>query len=253
MWTSPGTLAQARPTKAQAGRYRLEALFDKQTVGSWDPRKYLEYRLFWPYSSGMQPLNEPRMNLSTLVYRTETPEKCSGQWWYLSQWKRWRKTGIPPRQCLIMVPKMTLTMVFRWCLCRGCTTAMKTHPRFIISVGGELNLITNKVSPRGLTEGHAKAMGMKSQFTTRSSFTELAEKVVASANTGADNLTSSHVRKLDGMCTQQKGDQCACWSRLLSQHCQYYDNGCGNVPARKPLLMKKTQEVIRRGNKVFKY
>jgi hypothetical protein len=62
------------------------------------------------------------------------------------------------------------------------------------SNGGELNLITNTVSPKGgLQENHAKAMGMKANLLPATSLAQT-EKVVASANTGGDFLSSSHVR-----------------------------------------------------------
>ena len=62
------------------------------------------------------------------------------------------------------------------------------------SIGGELNLDTNKVSPKGgLTQRFASAMGMQ-PFLLPESTLASTEKVVASANTGADALTSAHVR-----------------------------------------------------------
>src|SRR5690606_10111964 len=63
------------------------------------------------------------------------------------------------------------------------------------SNGGELNLITNKVSPKGgMTEKAAAAMGMKANLLPEVNLTEHAVKVAASANTGADPLTSAHMR-----------------------------------------------------------
>ncbi|WP_246229925.1 hypothetical protein [Mucilaginibacter humi] len=62
------------------------------------------------------------------------------------------------------------------------------------SNGGELNLVTNKVTPKGgLTEKMAKAMGMKANLLPEVSLKNT-EKVVTSANTGGDALTSNHVR-----------------------------------------------------------
>ncbi len=61
--------------------------------------------------------------------------------------------------------------------------------------GGELNLITNSVSPKGgLTEKMAAAMGMKANLLPEVSLMDNAPKVVSSANTGADRLTSNHMR-----------------------------------------------------------
>jgi predicted dehydrogenase len=63
------------------------------------------------------------------------------------------------------------------------------------SNGGELNLITNKVSSKGgLTKRMASAMGMKENLLAPYDLADESVKVVASANTGGDALTSAHVR-----------------------------------------------------------
>src|SRR5207253_3276335 len=62
------------------------------------------------------------------------------------------------------------------------------------SNGGEINLNTNKVSPRGgLTKKFADEMHMQPNLLPEMSLTNT-EKVVAAANTGGDTLTSNHVR-----------------------------------------------------------
>src|SRR5665811_813699 len=62
------------------------------------------------------------------------------------------------------------------------------------SNGGELNLNTNKVSPKGgLTKKFADEMNLQPDLLPELSLSE-AEKVVASANTGGDTLTSNHIR-----------------------------------------------------------
>src|SRR5690606_14575554 len=59
----------------------------------------------------------------------------------------------------------------------------------------ELNLITNKVSSKGgLEKKYAEAMGMKENLLPDVNLTDLEVKVAASANTGADKLTSAHMR-----------------------------------------------------------
>ena len=63
------------------------------------------------------------------------------------------------------------------------------------SNGGELNLDTNMVSPQGgLSEKAAGAMGMKANLLPKMKLEEEAIKVVSSADTGGDSLTSAHVR-----------------------------------------------------------
>jgi hypothetical protein len=63
------------------------------------------------------------------------------------------------------------------------------------SNGGELNLITNKVSPAGgLRKNHADAMGMQPNLLEEQKLVNDDIKVVASANTGGDTLTSAHMQ-----------------------------------------------------------
>ena len=63
------------------------------------------------------------------------------------------------------------------------------------SNGGELNLLTNKVSSAGgLTENFAKDMNMKANLLPEVDLNVRDEKVVSAANTGGDVLTTSHMR-----------------------------------------------------------
>jgi hypothetical protein len=63
------------------------------------------------------------------------------------------------------------------------------------SNGGVLNLVTNKVSPEGgLQKNHADAMRMQANLLPELNLVKEEVKVVASANTGGDALTSAHMR-----------------------------------------------------------
>ncbi len=76
------------------------------------------------------------------------------------------------------------------------------------SNGGELNLDTNKVSPKGgLQKRHADDMKMQPNLLPEQSLSA-AEQVVSAANTGGDKLTSSACSQLDGMCPQPQATQC---------------------------------------------
>jgi len=70
------------------------------------------------------------------------------------------------------------------------------HPaELYYSNGGELNLITNKVSPAGgLEKRFAEAMNMQPNLLPNLDLVKEEVKVVASANTGGDALTSAHMR-----------------------------------------------------------
>jgi hypothetical protein len=63
------------------------------------------------------------------------------------------------------------------------------------SNGGELNLNTNMISPKGGLQGkQAAAMGMKPNLLPELNINPDTVKVETSANTGGDPLTSSHMR-----------------------------------------------------------
>ena len=47
-WRRPALVAQLRQEDTDWGRYLIN-----RPKAPWDPRRYLEYRLFWPYSSGI--------------------------------------------------------------------------------------------------------------------------------------------------------------------------------------------------------
>ncbi len=47
-WRRPTLVAQLKEEDTDWKRFLINRPFE-----AWDPRKYLEYRLFWPYSSGM--------------------------------------------------------------------------------------------------------------------------------------------------------------------------------------------------------
>ncbi len=63
------------------------------------------------------------------------------------------------------------------------------------SNGGMINLDTNKISSEGGLEAKAAAeMGMKPNLLAAQSLATTGEKQVTSANTGADPMTSAHMR-----------------------------------------------------------
>jgi hypothetical protein len=63
------------------------------------------------------------------------------------------------------------------------------------SNGGEMNLITNKVSSKGgLDKKHADDMNLQPNLLPEMDLVTESTKVVTSANTGGDSLTTAHMR-----------------------------------------------------------
>jgi len=126
------------------------------------------------------------------------------------------------------------------------------HPAEIYySNGGELNLNTNKVSPTGgLTKRFADEMGMQPNLLPEQSLSEV-EKVIASANTGGDNLTSNHIRNWMECVRSRKQPNAPVEAGYSHSIATIMTNAAAHTGA-KVTFDEKTQEVMANG-KVFKY
>ena len=188
-WRRPALVAQLREEDTDWTRFLLNRPAD-----TYDPRKYLEYRLFWPYSSGL-PGQWMSHQIDTVHWFSglKHPRSAVANGG-IYMWKDGRKNWD------------TITAVFDYGPADDPSTGFQVsfasrmdngdeHPAEIYySNGGELNLITNTVSPKGgLTKHFADEMNMQPNLLPEMSFDQ-SEKVVASANTGGDALTSNHVR-----------------------------------------------------------
>ena len=188
-WRRPELVAQLRQEDTDWTRFLLNRPAD-----AFDPGKYLEYRLFWPYSSGL-PGQWMSHQIDTVHWFSglKHPRSAVANGG-IYMWKDGRKNWD------------TITAVFDYGPAGDPTTGFHVsfasrmdngdeHPAEIYYAnGGELNLITNKVSANGgLTKHFADEMHMQPNLLPDLSLSQ-AERVVASANTGGDTLTSNHVR-----------------------------------------------------------
>jgi predicted dehydrogenase len=127
------------------------------------------------------------------------------------------------------------------------------HPAEIYySNGGELNLNTNKITPTGgLTEEHAKAMNMKPNLLPEMKLTESAEKVVASANTGSDRLTSAHMRNFMECVRSRKQTNAPVEAGYMHSVANIMTNAA--VRAGTKVTFDEARQEVMAGGKVFKY
>jgi len=161
----------------------------------FDARKYLEFRLFWPYSSGIPD--------QWLVHQIDTVH------WF---------TGLPhPRSCVanggIYLWKDgrtnwdTMTAVFDYGPLDDPTKGFQVQytSRFTNSAGGVkelyysnggmLDMTTQKVTPTGgLKEKDAAQMNMKANLLPEYSLVEKAESMATDATTHGDPETSANMR-----------------------------------------------------------
>jgi len=192
----------------QPGRWRRPALLDKlkeedtdwkrfilnRPFENFDPRKYLEYRLFWPYSSGL-PGQWMSHQIDTVHWFSGLPYPRSvvanGG---IYMWKDGRKNWDTITAVFDYGPANDPSSGFQVTFGSRMDNGDESPAEIYYSNGGELNLITNKVSPKGgLTKRMAAAMNMQENLLPEVSLSNT-EAVVASANTGGDVLTSNHVR-----------------------------------------------------------
>ena len=188
-WRRPALVSQLREADIDWNRFLLN-----RPREAFDPRKYLEYRLFWPYSSGL-PGQWMSHQIDTVHWFTGLPHPRSvvanGG---IYMWKDGRRNWD------------TITAVFDYGPLNDPATGFQVtfgsrmdngdeHPAEIYySNGGELNLNTNKVSNKGgLTKRFADEMQLPPILLPDVNLSDTAP-VVASANTGGDVLTSNHVR-----------------------------------------------------------
>ncbi len=204
----PITMVQLTWNVNQPGRWRrteLTSLLKKEDTDwdryqlnrpkvDFDPRKYLEFRLFWPYSSGLSG--------QWMSHQIDTVHWFSGLQHPRSvvanggiyMWKDGRKNWDTITAAFDYGPENDPASGFQVTFASRMHNGDDDPSEIYFSNGGELNLVTNMVSPAGgLTKKHADAMHLQPNLLPEMSLSA-AEKVVSSADTGGDSLTSSHVR-----------------------------------------------------------
>lgn len=219
---------------------------------AWDPRKYLEFRLFWPYSSGLagQWMSHQIDTVHWFSGLKNPRSVVANGGIYV--WKDGRKNWDTITAVFDYGPSNDPTNGFQVSFASRMHNGDEKPAEIYYSNGGEMNLNTNKVSPTGgLRENFAKAMGMSANLLPEKDLNVVDEKVIASANTGNDPLTSGHMRNWMESVRDRKEPNApveAGYSHAIA---------CIMVNAAVQTGMKatfdeKTQEVMA-GGKVFKY
>lgn len=189
-WRRPALVAQIQESDTDWKRFLMNRPFE-----AWDPRKYLEYRLFWPYSSGM-PGQWMSHQIDTVHWFTGLKHPRSvvaNGGIYL--WKDGRRNWDTTTAVFDYGSNENTQNGFQVIFTSRMHNGDENPTEIYYSNGGELNLNTNKISPKGgLSKRHADAMNMQPNLLLEMDLAATAAKVVASANTGGDLLTSAHVR-----------------------------------------------------------
>jgi len=246
-WRRPALVAKCKEEDLDWKRFLLNRPYE-----NFDPRKYLEYRLFWPYSSGL-PGQWMSHQIDTINWFSQLPHPRSvtangGVYAWKDGRRNWDTITAVLDYGPINDPSTGFQVVFMSRMHNG-----EDKPGEIYySNGGELNLVTNKVSPSGgLRENFAAAMGMKANLLPELNLSDNAIKVESGANTGADPLTSMHVRNWMECIRSRKQPNAPVEAGYNHSIATIMTNAAARTGA-KVTFDDKTQEVMANG-KVFKY
>ncbi|AQG79706.1 Gfo/Idh/MocA family protein [Spirosoma montaniterrae] len=188
-WRRPKLVAEIRKEDTDWNRY----LLNRPKV-EWDPRKYLEYRLFYPYSSGI-PGQWMSHQIDTVHWFSglEHPRSVVANGG-VYVWKDGRVNPDTFTAVFDYGPDNDKAKGFQVLYSSRMHNEAGGTKEYYYSNGGMINLDTNKItSEGGLKEWAAKEMGMKPNLLADTELKSMG-KMETSANTGSDPMTSLHMR-----------------------------------------------------------
>src|ERR1700712_1457978 len=156
-WRRPELLTKLKQEDTDWKRFMLNRPFEE-----FDPRKYLEYRLFWPYSSGL-PGQWMSHQIDTVHWFSglKHPRSVVANGG-IYMWKDGRRNWDTILAAFDYGPPDDASAGFQVTFLSRMHNGDEHPAEIYYSNGGELNLITNTVSPTGgLTEKMAAAMHMQ--------------------------------------------------------------------------------------------
>ncbi len=244
-WRRPELTSTLKESDVDWLRYQIN-----RPKVAFDPRKYLEYRLFWPYSSGI-PGQWMSHQIDTVHWFSGLAHPRSAVAnGGIYQWKDGRTNPD------------TLTVVFDYGPLNDPTTGFQVQftSRFSNSAGetkelyysngGMINLDTNEISATGgLREREAGAMGLKANLLPPLKLEGV--KVESGANTGGDPLTYNHVKNWMECVRNRKTPNAPIEAGYQHSIATIMANAAYRTGMRVT-FDEKTQEVMA-GGKVFKY
>ncbi|HOU96732.1 MAG TPA: Gfo/Idh/MocA family oxidoreductase [Bacteroidales bacterium] len=187
-WRRPNVVPLLKEEDTDWKRYLLNRPFEP-----FNARKYLEFRLFWPYSSGI-PGQWMAHQIDTVHWFTglSHPRSVAANGGiYL--WKDGRTNFDTMTAVFDYGSDTDPNIGFQVVYSSRFTNSAGGTKELYFSNGGTLNLDTNKVTPEGgLQERDAKAMNMKANLLEP--FELPGFKVETAADTGGDPMTTAHMR-----------------------------------------------------------
>jgi predicted dehydrogenase len=190
-WRRPDVVPLLKEEDTDWNRYTL----GRKIMGSFDARKYLEFRLFWPFSSGI-PDQWLVHQIDTVHWFTGLPHPRSvvaNGGIYL--WKDGRTNWDTMTAVFDYGPLDDPTKGFQVQYTSRFTNSAGGVKELYYSNGGMIDMDKQTVTPTGgLNAKYAAEMGMKPNQLQSMSLVEKTETVSTDANTGGDSQTSANMR-----------------------------------------------------------
>lgn len=189
-WRRPGLVAELREDQTDWKRF-----LGNQRYEPFDARKYVEFRLFWPYSSGI-PDQWMVHQIDTVHWFTGFPRPRSvvaNGGIYL--WRDGRKNWDTMTAVFDYGPLDNPAKGFQVVYTSRMTNDAGDVKELYYSNGGTLDLDKKTVSSEGgLTKEYADAMGRQPNLLPKMSLLEGGGRTVTDANTGGDSDTMENMR-----------------------------------------------------------
>jgi predicted dehydrogenase len=189
-WRRPGLVASIREEQTDWKRFLLN-----NPMEPFDPRKYVEFRLFWPFSSGI-PDQWMVHQIDTVHWFTGLPRPRSvvaNGGIYL--WHDGRKNWDTMTAVFDYGPLHDPSKGFQVVYSSRMTNEAGEVKELYYSNGGTLDLDKRTISSEGgLSKQYAGEMNMPPNLLPQMSLSNTAGHIVTSANTGSDEDTSANVR-----------------------------------------------------------
>jgi predicted dehydrogenase len=187
-WRRPSLVAQLKEEDTDWKRYLINRPYEP-----FNPRHYLEFRLFWPYSSGI-PGQWMCHQIDTVHWFSKLSHPRSvavngGNY----VWKDGRKNADTLTAVFDYGPSNDPSQGFQVVFSSRQTNAAGDVKEIYYSNGGTMDLDKNSISSEGgLSEHYARDMGMTANLLPNVNLN--GDKVSTDASTGGDPLTEAHVR-----------------------------------------------------------
>lgn len=241
-WRRPELTSILKESDIDWKRFLMNRPADK-----FDPRKYLEYRLFWPYSSGIAG--------QWMSHQIDTVHWFSGLKHPNSVVAnggiyQWNDGRVNADTMTVVMDYGQGTKGFQVQFTSRFSNSAGGTKEIYYSNGGELNLDTNTISPNGgLREREAKAMGLQANLLPTMKIE--GAKVATDADTGGDILTFNHVKNWMECVRSRKTPNAPIEAGYQHSIATIMSNAAYRT-GQRVTFNEKTQEVMA-GDKVFKY